>query len=217
MPIKLIIGNKAYSSWSLRPWILMAAFHIPFEDITVPLYEGEWRKKLLKLAPSGKVPILIDGDIRVWDSLAIVEYIAEAHPKKAIWPKDKAARALARALSAEMHSGFQALRAQCPTNFRRAPARRTLIPETVADVARIEKAWTGARKNFGVGGPFLFGDFCAADAMFAPVVNRFHVYDIPVGRTARAYMKKMLDLPAYRAWIADAAKEPWRVEAYETP
>ncbi len=216
MTFRLVIGNKAYSSWSLRPWILLAGFHIPFEEIVIPLYDADTKRKILKVSPSGKVPALIDGDVTVWESLAIVEYIAEAYPKKAIWPKDKAARAHARALSTEMHAGFAALRTLCPTNFRRAPARRDLTPEAAADVARIEKMWASARKTFGADGPFLFGAFSAADAMFAPVVNRLHIYEIPVGRATKAYMRAMLDLPAYRAWLADAALEPWRIEAFET-
>jgi glutathione S-transferase len=215
MPVKLIIGNKAYSSWSLRPWILLAGFHVPFEEVVVRLYEEDTRKRVLKYSPTGKLPALIDGDITVWDSLAIIDYVAETNPKKAIWPRDKAARAHARSLRAEMHAGFTALRNHCPTNFRRAPKKRDLTPDVVADVARIEKAWAHARKTFGANGPYLFGEFSAADAMFAPVVNRFQVYEIPVGRATRAYMKTMLDHPAYRAWLDDAAKEPWRNEAYE--
>ncbi len=217
MPLKLVLGNKAYSSWSLRPWILLAAFHIPFEEVVIPLYEPDSKKKLLKYSPAGLVPVLIDDGIAIWDSLAIIEYVAEAYPKKTIWPKDKAARAHARAISAEMHAGFQALRAQCSTNFRRVPKRVELTPEAAANAARIEKIWTFARKTFGDGGPFLFGQFSAADAMFAPVVNRFDIYEIPAGRVARAYMKAMLATPAYRAWLADGAAEPWRIEAFETP
>ncbi len=219
MPLKLIVANKAYSSWSLRPWLLMAANHIPFEEVVIPLYHDDSPRKILKYSPTGKLPALVDGDIVVWESLAIVEYLAESFPKKAIWPKEPAARAHARSLSAEMHAGFVALRTHCGTNFRRTPKRLDLAPEiaalVAADVARIEKAWAGARKNFGAGGPFLFGGFCAADAMFAPVVNRLHIYDLPVGRAAKAYMKTMLDMPAYRAWLADGAAESWVIEAYE--
>jgi len=217
MPFKLVVGNKAYSSWSLRPWILLAHFHIPFEEVVVPMYQPDSRKKLLKYSPTGLVPALIDGEIVVWESLAIVEYVAEAFPKKAIWPRDKAARAHARAISAEIHAGFAALRAHCPTNFIRVPKRREPTPQVETDVARIEKIWSGARKAFGAEGPFLFGDFSAADAMYAPVVNRFHVYEIPVGRVAKAYMKAMLATPAYQAWLADAAKEPWPLPSFQLP
>jgi len=158
---------------------------------------------------------LRDGAITVWESLAIAEYVAEIHPERAIWPRGKAARAHARSLANEMHAGFQAMRQHCPMNFRR-PARAIALTEAVeADMARIEAAWAHARENFGRAGPFLFGRFSAADAMFAPVVNRFHVYDVPVQPATRAYMDAVMALPAWKAWIADAEAEPWRVEKYE--
>jgi glutathione S-transferase len=214
-PLKLVIANKAYSSWSLRPWILLAHFKIPFEEVVIPLDRPETRGLILEHSPTGKVPALRDGAITVWESLAIVEYVAEIYPQKAIWPRAKAARAHARALSSEMHAGYQALRQHCPTQFRR-PARRIALSEAVeADVARVEAAWAHARETFGKAGPFLFGKFCAADAMFAPVVNRFHTYDVPVSRANRAYMDAVMALPAWKAWIADAEAEPWRIEKYE--
>jgi glutathione S-transferase len=216
MPLKLVLANKAYSSWSLRPWILLAHFKIPFEEIVIPLDRPETRGQILRYAPSGKCPSLQDGAISVWESLAIIEYVAEKYPDKAIWPRGKAARARARSLSNEMHAGFMALRQHCPTNFRR-PVRRLPLTEAVAaDVARIEAAWAEARRSFGGAGPFLFGRFSAADAMFAPVVNRFHVYDVPVSRTTRAYMDAVMALPAWKAWIKDAEAEEWRVEKYES-
>jgi glutathione S-transferase len=215
MPLKLVVANKAYSSWSLRPWILLAHFKIPFEDVTIPLDLPDTRKRILAHSPNGKCPSLHDGPISVWESIAIVDYVAEKYPEKPIWPKGKAARALARSLSAEMHAGFQALRNHCPTNFRRPVKKRELTSEVEADVERIEAAWAGARKEFGKTGPFLFGRFSAADAMFAPVVNRFHVYDVPVKRATRAYMDAVMDLPAWKAWINDAEAEPWRIEHYE--
>jgi len=215
MPLKLVVANKAYSSWSLRPWILLAHFKIPFEDVTIPLDLPDTRKRILAHSPNGKCPSLHDGPISVWESLAIVDYVAEKYPDKPIWPKTKAARALARSLSAEMHAGFQALRNHCPTNFRRPVRKRELTSEVEADVARIEAAWSGARKEFGKAGPFLFGRFSAADAMFAPVVNRFHVYDVPVKRSTRDYMDAIMELPAWKAWIHDAEAEPWRIERYE--
>lgn len=215
MPPILVIGNKAYSSWSLRPWILLAAFGIPFEEKVIPLYQDGSKKKILKYSAAGKVPVLLDGDIAVFESLAIFEYIAEKYSKKDIWPKNKAARAHARSICAEMHAGFAALRARCPTNFRRAVRHRELTPEVKADVERLEAAWLSARKKWGRGGPFLYGKFCAADAMFAPIANRIHVYDIPVSRASRDYVDALLALPAYQAWLKDAAKEKWRVEAFE--
>ena len=215
MPLKLVIANKAYSSWSLRPWILLAHFKIPFEEVVIPLDRPETQAMILEHSPTGRVPVLRDGAITVWESLAIAEYVAEIHPERAIWPRGKAARAHARSLANEMHAGFQAMRQHCPMNFRR-PARAIALTEAVeADMARIEAAWAHARENFGKAGRFLFGRFSAADAMFAPVVNRFHTYDVPVSRANRAYMDAVMALPAWKAWIADAEAEPWRTEKYE--
>jgi glutathione S-transferase len=215
VPLRLIVANKAYSSWSLRPWILLAHFKIPFEELVIAMDRPETRANMLKYAPTGKCPSLHDGKIAVWESLAIIEYIAEAYPDKAIWPRGRAARAHARALANEMHAGFGALRQACPTNFRRPVRAITLTTKVKVDVARIEAAWAHARATFGKGGPYLFGRFSAADAMFAPVVNRFHVYDISVSKMTRAYMESIMALPAWKAWIADAAAEPWRIEHYE--
>ena len=215
MPLKLIITNKAYSSWSLRPWILLAHFKIPFEEVVIPMDQPETRANMLKYAPTGKCPSLHDGKIAVWESLAIIEYVAEAYPDKPIWPRGKAARALARSLANEMHAGFAALRQACPANFRRTVKAIPLSDDVRADVARIEAAWAHAREMFGKAGPFLFGRFSAADAMFAPVVNRLHVYDIPVAKATRTYMEAIMALPAWKAWIADAAAEPWRIDRYE--
>jgi glutathione S-transferase len=215
MALKLVVANKAYSSWSLRPWILLAHFKIPFEDVVIPMDQPETRASMLEHAPTGKCPSLHDGKISVWESLAIVEYVAELYPEKPIWPRGKAARAHARSLASEMHAGFTALRQACPTNFRRKPKAIPLSDEVRADVARMEEAWADSRERFGKAGPFLFGRFSAADAMFAPVVNRFHAYDIPVGGMTRAYMDAMMALPAWKAWIADAEAEPWRIERYE--
>jgi glutathione S-transferase len=215
VPLKLILANKAYSSWSLRPWILLGHFKIPFEELVIPMDQPETRANMLKYAPTGKCPSLLDGKIAVWESLAIIEYVAETYPNKAIWPRGKAARAQARSLANEMHAGFGALRQVCPTNFRRPVRAIALSAEVQADVARIEAAWAHARENFGTGGPYLFGRFSAADAMFAPVVNRFHVYDIPVSGPTRAYMETIMALPVWKSWIADAHAEPWRIERYD--
>jgi glutathione S-transferase len=215
VPLKLIVANKAYSSWSLRPWILLAHFKIPFEEVVIPMGRPDTRAEMLKYAPTGKCPSLVDGKIVVWESLAILEYVAELYPEKAIWPRGKAARAHARSLSSEMHAGYQALRQTCPTNFRRQPKAIALDEATRDDVARIEAAWAGARAAFGKAGPFLYGRFCAADAMFAPVVNRLHAYAIPVSKPTRGYMDAIMALPAWKAWIADALAEPWALEKYE--
>jgi glutathione S-transferase len=215
MPLQLFIGNKAYSSWSLRPWILMKELGIDFDETVVPLFQPQTARQLRPISPSGRVPVLVDGDVRVWESLAIFEYLAERHPKKRIWPKKTAARAQARALCAEMHAGFTAVRGHLPTNFRREPAARDLTEEVAAEVGRIEVAWAQARKAFAGKKPFLFGRFTAADAMFAPVVNRLHVYDVPVKRATRDYMDVILALPSYQQWLADAAAEPWVYAPYE--
>ena len=216
MPLRLILANKAYSSWSLRPWILMSHFKIPFEEVVIALDQPDTREKLLAYSPTGKAPTLIDGDVAIWESLAIVEYLAEKYPKRQIWPKRRPARALARALAAEMHAGFQPLRAHLPTNFRRPVRERQLTDEAARDIARLETAWATTRQRFGRGGPFLFGSFCAADAMFAPVVNRLHVYAVPVTPQTRTYMDAVMALPAWQRWIEDGAAEAWRIERYET-
>lgn len=219
MPLKLIIANKAYSSWSMRPWLLMRVFQIPFDEVVIPLDTPDTKAEILRYNPAGKVPALIDGEVQVWDSLAIIEYLAERHPDLAIWPRDKAARALARSLSAEMHSGFSPLRRNLPMNMRRVSKRAKLDKQTKAEVAanvsRIEEAWADARERFGAGGPFLFGAYSAADAMFAPVVNRFDAYAIPVGAATRAYMDVVSALPHWRDWKAGAEAEGWRIERIE--
>lgn len=216
MTLSLLIGNKAYSSWSLRPWLLLKQLDIPFEETLVPLYGPQSKEKLLAFSPAGKVPALRSDDILVWDSLAIVEFIAERHPDLAIWPRDAAARALARSLAAEMHSGFTALRSEFPTNFRR-PARSIGAPSpaAAADIARIDAAWRDARARFGSQGPFLFGAFSAADAMFAPVVCRFSTYVLDVSTEAQDYMGTIEALPAYREWSQSGRAEPWVLEQFE--
>jgi glutathione S-transferase len=215
MSLRLAIVNKAYSSWSLRPWMLLTHFGLPFEETFIAMGRPETRSEILNFSPTGKCPALRDGDVIVFESLAIVEYIAESFPDLPIWPRDKRARALARSLASEMHSGFLALRNHCPTQFLRPVRKIALTPEVESDVARIEAAWEDARRQFGAGGPFLFGAFSAADAMFAPVVNRFHTYDVAVGPQTRAYMDAIMALPAWKAWIAGAEREPWRIESYD--
>jgi glutathione S-transferase len=216
MALQLIIANKAYSSWSLRPWILLTHFQIPFEEIVIALDFPDTREKILEHSPNGKCPALRDGAIEIWESLAILEYIAEQFPDKEIWPADKAARAQARSLASEMHAGFSALRQHCPTQLLRSVRAIKLTPEVEADVARIEKGWARARTSFGAGGPFLFGRFSAADAMFAPVVNRLHTYDIPVSNKTRAYMDAVMELAAWKAWVRGAEAEPWRLQKYDS-
>lgn len=217
MVLKLTIANKAYSSWSLRPWLLLAHFKIPFEEEVVFMRQPNTRERMLKVSPTGKVPSLKDGSLHVWESLAILEYIAEAYPQKAIWPRLKAARAHARSLSSEMHAGFVALRSECPTNFRRKPhpPKTPLSAAALADVARIEAAFAQARAKYGKAGPFLFGKFSAADAMFAPVINRLYAYDIKVNPATKAYMDAVMALPAWIAWHKDGAEETQVIADYE--
>jgi glutathione S-transferase len=210
-PMHLFIGNKTSSSWSFRPWIAMRAFGIPFEETLVQLRTVATRENLLKHSPTGKVPVLADGETVVWDSLAIMEYLADRCPDKAIWPADRLARAHARCASAEMHAGFQPLRSQCGMAISRRYAARPRSPEVMADVARIVALWSEARARFGsqTPEPYLYGAFSAADAMFAPVVSRFQTYAIPVDENTRAYMTAVAAHPAYQAWRDGALKEPW--------
>ncbi|MFZ0558445.1 MAG: glutathione S-transferase family protein [Methylovirgula sp.] len=215
MSLTLVIANKAYSSWSFRPFILMRHFGIPFVEIVIPLGEATTHAEILRHSPSGRCPALRDGAHTVWDSLAIIEYLAERFPELPIWPGEATARATARSLAAEMHSGFAALRADFPMNMRRPVRRREVPSEAQADVERLETAWSDARQAFGASGDFLFGDFSAADAMFAPVVNRLHVYDVAVDTATRAYMDCVRALPAYRDWQKGAEAESWRIDKYE--
>ena len=215
MSTRLFIGNKAYSSWSLRPWILMTHFSIPFEEVVIPLDQPTTAIDILRHSPTGKVPALAVDDLVIWESLAIMEYWADVRPDLPVWPADRAARAIARTVSSEMHAGFLDLRRACPMNLRR-PVRPIPVSDDVrTDVARIEAMWAAARQQFGQGGPFLFGAFSAADAMFAPVVNRLHVYDLPQTMPTRDYMAAMMALPAWTAWAAGAEAEPWRIAKYE--
>jgi glutathione S-transferase len=205
--MQLYIGNKRYSSWSLRPWLVMTHFGLPFEEILILLDEPDTAAKIRAISPSGRVPCLVDGDVTVWETLAIIEYLAERFPEHAIWPRDAAARAVARAISNEMHAGFSGLRNACPMNLRRTFAYRDRGPQAAADVARIESIWHDARRRFGRGGPFLFGTFSAADAMYAPVVFRLAGYNWPVTEESKLYSAAVMDLPAIQAWVSAAAAE----------
>jgi glutathione S-transferase len=209
VPLKLIIGNKNYSSWSFRPWIAMKAATIPFDEEVISLDAPDFKSRLNAVSGTGKVPTLIDGDIKVWESLAILEYLAEKFPAAKFWPSDPTARALARAISSEMHAGFMPLRKACPMNMWRPVMKRELGADVKANVARIDAMWNDCRKRFRQGGPFLFGGFGAADAMYAPVVARFHTYRIDVSAASRAYMDAVMALPAWAEWRAAALKEPW--------
>ena len=215
MALKLVIGNKNYSSWSFRPWIGLKVAGIPFEEEGISLYDEASKQQILKHSPAGKVPILIDGDVRVWESLAILEYAAEKFPNGGLWPSDPVARAHARAISTEMHAGFVPLRRQCGMNMWRPPATRALDDDARADIARIEAIWTETRSRFGAGGSFLFGRFSAADAMYAPIVSRFETYAIDLAAPAMAYAEAMIALPAWREWRRAALMENWVIAKFE--
>lgn len=209
MALTLYIGNKNYSSWSFRPWIGLRAIGIAFDEVVIPLHGEGSKESILKVSPGGKVPVLVDGDLQVWESTAILEHCAERFPESGLLPADRAARAHARSTAAEMHSGFAALRSECPMNMRRPVRRRALSEKAAENVRRIDAMWTECRSRFGAGGPFLYGRFCLADAMYAPVVARFHTYDVAVGPSARAYMAAVMALPAWRDWSEAAATESW--------
>jgi glutathione S-transferase len=209
--MKLILGNKNYSSWSWRPWIAMKVAGLQFDEEVISLNAPEFKQRLLQVSGTGKVPTLIDGDVRVWESLAILEYIAERFPEAKLWPADRGARAHARAIANEMHAGFLPLRRKCPMNLWRPVKKLALDDDTLANVRRIDAMWTDCRARFGAGGPFLFGHFTAADAMYVPVVSRFHTYAVEVGAVACAYMQAVMALPAWTEWRAAALKEPWEL------
>jgi glutathione S-transferase len=217
MALQLVIGNKNYSSWSMRPWLALRANRIAFEEVLIPLYTGEADKnRILGFSGSGKVPALVDGDVTIWDSLAIIEYAAERFAEARLWPEDRAGRAHARSISAEMHSGFAALRNECGMNLHRPVGAIALSADARADIARIQQIWIECRARHGKAGPFLFGAFGGADAMFAPVVHRFRIYAIEVAPEVRDYMDAMMSLPAFAEWTRAALAETLVIEKFET-
>ncbi|MBS0284111.1 MAG: glutathione S-transferase family protein [Proteobacteria bacterium] len=218
--MKLIIGNKAYSSWSLRGWLACRQSGLPFEEMFGPLYYQDWDKRREgdEFAPSsGKVPILWDDDVVVWDSLAIIEYLIDKVGREKFWPEDDAARAMARSMAAEMHSSFAALRRECGMNIRQVYPPRRPSDEVIADLTRIMELWAQARARFGGDGDFLFGAFGAADIMFAPVCTRIVTYSLPVARFATGYVEAVLNHPFMQDWIAAAQEEEWVIEKFEQP
>jgi glutathione S-transferase len=217
MALTLVIGNKNYSSWSMRPWLALKAGGIAFDEVLIPLYTGEADKqRILGFTHSGKVPVLIDGEITVWDSLAIIEYAAERFPQARLWPEDPASRAHARSISAEMHSGFMALRSECGMNLHRPVGAIPLSADAHADIARIQQIWTECHQRYGKSGPFLFGGFSGADAMFAPVVHRFLTYAIEVKPELRGYIDAMTALPAFAEWTRAGLAETLIIAKFET-
>ena len=213
--MKLIIGNKNYSSWSLRPWLLMRVLELPFEELLIPLYESGSVERLQQHSPTGKVPTLQDGALLVWDSLAIVEYLAEQFPGVAVWPHDAESRAHARCVVAEMHSGFSALRQHMPMNCRAELPGKGQTPAVLADIARIIQIWTDCREKYSADGPFLFGAFSAVDAFYAPVVSRFQTYAPELPAICQQYLATVRALPAMAEWVAAGIAEPNRIAASE--
>jgi glutathione S-transferase len=216
--IKLIIGNRAYSSWSMRGWLAVKHSGEEFEELVVPMFDEDWDKRREgdEFAPSlGKVPILWDGACVVWDSLAIVEFLADRHGKETYWPQDEPACGMARSMAAEMHSGFSNLRRDLPMNVRKTFPFKPLSEEVRNEIERILQLWAQARARFAGTGPFLFGDWCATDMMYAPVVTRFITYSVPLPPFAELYMKAVLSHPHVIEWIDKAQDEPWVIEQYE--
>ena len=213
--ITIYLGNRNYSSWSLRPWLVLKQTGAPFDEEVIPLSEPTTRSTVLRFSPSGRVPALKHNELTVWDSLAICEYLAETFPAAKLWPEDKAARAVARAVSAEMHSGFAALRDHLPMNMRSSFPNRGVTPEVQADINRITAIWRDCRKRFGANGPFLFGGFTIADAMYAPVVSRFRTYKIELEEETQAYTDAVWALPALQEWLTAAKNEPMIIESAE--
>jgi glutathione S-transferase len=213
--LKLVIGNKNYSSWSMRPWVLMREFGIRFEEVQIPLRQPNSLERKLAHSPAGKVPILIDGDLRIWDSLAIVEHLAERFPDKHLWPADSEARAFARSVSAEMHSGFTSLRARMPMNCRAHRPDAGRGPGVQEDIDRIREIWRECRARYGPANEFLFGEFTAADAMFAPVASRFQTYNVQLDGIEAEYAQAILALPAVVEWVQAAREEPWTIAKFD--
>ena len=214
----LAVANKAYSSWSLRGWLGAKITGAPFDEVVIPLRQAETRSDILKNSPSGKLPALIDGEVKVWESLAIIEYLAEIFPKAGLWPADAPARAHARAAAHEMHGGFLALRRAMPMNLRRDFPDATFGDDVIAEVNRIEAIWRESQRRFAAAcgkGPFLMGAFSAIDAMFAPVASRFKTYAVPLGGEAQAYVAAVLEHPFMAEWREAAENEPWIIPEFE--
>jgi len=207
----LLIGNKKYSSWSLRPWLALKQAAIAFEERLVPLDQPDTGERILAFSPSGRVPFLRHGAVEVWESLAICEYLNEAFPGAGLWPREKAARAHARSISNEMHAGFAELRHNLPMDVSRDLTTKSRAARVAGDIARIEQIWTRARERYGSEGPFLFGRFSIADCMYAPVVTRFRTYGVALGSVAAAYVAAILNLPAMQEWIEAAKRERWTI------
>jgi glutathione S-transferase len=215
MALTLVVGNKNYSSWSMRPWLALKKSGAAFEEIVIPLDRPETRAEIFKHSPSGFVPTLKDDELTIWESLAICEYLAEKFPDANLWPKDPSARAIARSVSNEMHSGFSALRTNMPMNVRGNLPGKGRAPGVQEDINRISAIWRDCRTRFGQNGPYLFGAFSIADAMYAPVASRFVTYQVDLDADAKAYVNTLWSDPAMAAWVEGARREPWVIEKSE--
>ena len=209
--IAIVIGNKNYSSWSLRAWLALKAAGVPFQEILIPMDQPDTRREMLRHSPTGKVPALKHNGTFVWESLAIGEFLADAYPTAKLWPADIAARAHARAVSAEMHAGFAALRTNMPMDMRASYPGKGLTAEVQSDIDRIGAIWRECRERYARSGPYLFGHFTVADAMYAPVASRFTTYAVGLDPVCEAYRKAVIDLPAFQEWYAAARREPWTI------
>ncbi len=209
----LYIGNKNYSSWSLRPWLAMTAAGVPFREELIPFDDDNGNPAIKAVSPNGKVPLLVDGTLKIWESLAIIEYVAEIFPDLPLWPESRQDRARARSICTQMATGFPALRNECPMNFHRKREIIAVSDGVVGEVALVETIWRDCLNRSG--GPFLFGAFSAADAMYAPVVNRLEIYCLTNNPDTLSYMRSLKDHPAFKAWEEEALKEPWFVAADE--
>jgi glutathione S-transferase len=206
--LTLVVGSKNYSSWSLRPYLALAHTGQPFREVVIALDEPTTAAEIARYSPSGRVPVLQHGALSIWDSLAICEYLAETFPEARLWPQDKAARAVARSVVAEMHSGFAALRRNMPMDLNNRKPGHGRAPGVADDISRVVKLWAECRERFGQGGPFLFGPFTIADAFYAPVVTRFVTYEVELDAVSRQYRDAVLALPALKRWTEDARSEP---------
>ncbi|MGH8303414.1 MAG: glutathione S-transferase family protein [Steroidobacteraceae bacterium] len=211
--LTLVIGNRNYSSWSLRAWMLLKRLGVEFREVLIRLDTPVTKDEIAKYGPSERVPVLLDGDLSVWDSLAICEYAAELTGRG--WPREKSARAVARSVCAEMHSGFVNLRTEWPMNARARNRRTVLTPGLESDIDRVDEIWNDCRRRFGAAGPWLFGEYSIADAMYAPVVLRFNTYGARVSETTRWYMASVLEEATLQSWLAAAKAEPWTLEGSE--
>jgi glutathione S-transferase len=212
--LKLVIANKNYSSWSMRPWVLMKAFDIPFQEISIQLDRADTSEQIARYSPAGRVPVLIDEETAIWDSLAICEYLAECYPEKAMWPSDRHARAMARSVCSEMHAGFPTLRSELPMNIRGQYPQREFSAMAQAEIRRLRTIWGSCLATNGYD-RFLFGEFSIADAFFAPVVMRFRTYDVELDEPLLAYAARVAQHPAVVQWVQEALAEAERIPKYE--